>query len=253
MGDVTDLYFHSSYPIDKIIGYFEGSFVASAPGGGIQNRTTDTFATLITESTFYDGIYTIDGGTTWRNIGTAYRVSGSTELLVFGYSNANSFTVGADNFSFVGGNDYTVEYKVILIAKTDQGDITPQPIGADILFDSRQNYQKILLDTSQAISITNGNETTYDFAHDLGYIPKVRSFIELGSDYGAGALRMIAGLYEASYCASDSFSAGASAPGSVESTSGIYIDTSDVHIVLNNNTGRGNFSGTLFMRVYYDA
>lgn len=243
ISDPQQVYFASQYPIDKVLGTFEGSFTASA--GGSPTRTTESISTSIPESTLFQGIFSIDGGTTWRDFGKWLQAG--LNIDVFGRSTANTLAVIADNFS----SSVTVMYKVALIAKPNQGDITPQPAGADIIFDSRLNYQKVLLDEARAISITNGNQGTESFTHSLGYIPKVRSFIEISSSYGANTP---AGLYETGHFALEAFSAGATASGSnFESTSGVQLTTSVARAVLKNSTGRGNFSGTLFMRIYYDA
>lgn len=247
ISDPRQVFFASQYPIDKILGTFESSF--SAPSGGIPERTTHTIPTGITESTFFQGIFSVDSGTTWHDFGADIVSGGLTDITVAGRSNANTFSIDADNYT--GATPYTVTYKLALIAKPNQGTVEPQPIGANTLFDSRLNYQKIASDSVRSISIPDPNESIESFSHGLGYTPKVRSFIEIGSSFGADAP---AGLYETSHLLGFAFGAGATAPNpNFETTSGVYLDTANASAVLNNNSGRGNFSGTLFMRVYYDA
>jgi hypothetical protein len=148
-----------------------------------------------------------------------------------------------------GGSNRSIEYRVALIAKPDQGDVTPQPVGAEVIFDTRLNYQKIKLDTSRAISVANTNEITEEFEHGLGYIPKTRTFIEIASTYQGYA----AGLYDAMFFVPRVMSAGATTPDAgVESMSGVYLDDDNLYVVLNNQSGSGDFSGTFYARVYYD-
>lgn len=248
--NIQDVEFSSAFDIDKIIGTFEGSF--SAPSGAAPERTTQSITTSIPESTLFQGIFSVDGGSDWHDFGADILSGSLLNVTVSGRSNSDTFSVVADNFTAGGGaTTYTVLYKVALIAKPNQGTITPQPVGADIIFDSRLNYQKIVSDVMRSISIPNASEGIEVFAHSLGYIPKVRSFIEIDSAYGADAP---AGLYESVHFARLAFGAGATAPNpNFQTTSGIYLDDINASIVLKNNTGRGNFSGTLFMRIYYDA
>lgn len=243
--DPRQVYFSSNIPIDKIIGTFTGTIVSTA--GGVPTRTASAITTLIPESTLHQGIYSTDGGTTWRDFGTS-QLSGTTlQLEVYAYSESNLLTVIASNFT--AATTYTVLYKVALIAKKGQGNITPQPNGANVAFDTRLNYQKILSDTITSLSINNGVNTRTTIAHSLGYIPKVRSFIERSSSFGAD---LPAGLYEAGFYARYGFSVGTTL-GGYDSTSGVLMDTTNVYTELNNQSGRGNFTGTLFTRIYYDA
>lgn len=250
--NVQDVVFSSKFSIDKILGTYSGTFSALPPGA-FPVRSTDVIHTNIPESTFFQGIYSVDSGATWKDFNIFHYVSNSVELQVFGRSNAGTLTITAHNSSFSSPTTFTVMYKVLLIAKPDQGDITPQPIGADIIFDSRLNYQKILVDQKRPISISNNTTWTENFGHGLNYVPSIRSFIETSVDEG-GDLGWPSGLYETNYFGKSRFSAGAPTPdGVVESTSEVNLNGKRASVVLGNFGGVGDFSGDLFMRIYYDA
>ncbi len=185
--NAANVYFASSLLIDKIIGTYSGSFVLNSSGvAGGTNTVNEAITTNIPETTFFQGIYSIDNGVNWNGFGTINDHVQDTDpltdsqgsYLVEGLSQSGTFTVRGTNSSTGGATlffNYTVLYKVALIAKSDQGDIDPQPTGANTLFDSRLNYQKIAVDNKSASSGTN---QTVIVAHNLGYIPKVRVFRE---------------------------------------------------------------------------
>lgn len=242
--NIDNVAFASSYEVDKILGTFEGSF--SAPSGTV---TYNSIATLITESTFFQGIYSVDAGTTWNDFNTVIDSSGTNNLDVSGRSNANTFVIRADNQTSGGGAvTYTVKYKVALIAKYNQGNVTPQPIGANIVFDTRLNYQKIFSDTSRSLTLANLSNNRETFNHALGYVPKVRSFLETTSSFAS----LPAGMYETGYFARKVLSAGPTIDGN-SASSGVLSNSSNTYAELHNQGGAGSLTCTLFMRIYYDA
>lgn len=243
MPDPRDIYFSSEIPIDKILGTFEGSF--SIGTGSPFAEVNDTFVTNIPETTFYQGIYSTDGGTTWIDLGSY--IGRTTDITVIGISSLGSFTIKSRNF---GASGFDVQYKVALIAKPGQGSITPQPIGDDIVFNTEFNYQKILSDESSSISVANGSDYIETIPHNLGYIPKVRAFIEIPSSFGSYTT---AGLYEFLTFANASLSQTTSPDASAEHKSGVYLDNSNVYVGIGNKAGVGTLNGTLYVRTYYDA
>lgn len=247
ISDPRQVYFASQYSIDKIIGTFEGSF--SAPGAtGVVNVTTTSFGTSIPESTFFQGIYSVDNGDNWNRFNNDYGTDPiSPDLDVYGYSTADVFVVTGRNNTFDSSSNFTVLYKVALIAKPDQGDITPQPIGSNIAFDSRENYLKIIEDEHTAISLGAGASTSYRVPHNLGRFPQAMSYLELSS--GVGALP--AGLYELDsvlkYLSADNV---VNEGGAGATSSGLYLTTGDAVVKI--KAGATAFAGELYVRVYSD-
>ena len=227
--------FASFIQIDKIIGTFSGSFVSTQPSVGTPTTTVvNPITTNISDYTFFQGIFSIDGGTTWNDFGY-----NKFPLQILGLSQPNTFNIIAVNkHSYVNpGSDsaYTVQFKVALIAKPGQGIITPQLISGKVFFNSNFNYQKILSDTSQPLSITAGNIGTLTFPHSLGYIPKVRTFIY------TTILSFGTGLYELT--SMDNYGYGCI---------NVSEDTTNVNINIDNTPYSGTVSGTVFARIYYD-
>lgn len=230
LDNVRDVAFSSSLEVDKIIGTYEGSFTLSSPSAGNTNTETVAITTNIPETTFFQGIWSKDGGTTWNSFSTRIEhvertsaaVNPQGESYVWGKSESNKFTVIGENtanFSATQLYNLTISYKVALIAKPNQGDITPQPIGSNVWFDSRNNYQKIATDNIQA---TSGLNQTVTVNHGLGYVPVVRVFRE-----AAGVLELL--------------------ETKVSSVSFIKVTTSSVTTSIS-----GSFTGSIYTRVYYD-
>lgn len=247
INDVRSLVFSSDIPIDKVLATFSGSF--SAPAGTSANAWTDTnrtFNTGIPETTLFAGIYSVDGGATWNDMGTSV-YSGITELFsCIGRSNSNQFTVMVRNFYNYNNNTgtaRTVLYKVVLLEKPDQGEVSAGTTHSSIYFDSRENYQKIAVDDARNISVSNNTISTVNITHSLGYIPRVRCFIQINSTFAG----LPAGLYSFNSLASRalSVSSGHKAPVSMTNT----LAT----VEINNRGGAGNFSARLYTRIYYDS
>lgn len=186
--DVKKLQFYSGYDIDKIIGTYTGSFDLPAPTAGNSNTATVPITTNINSTTFYQGIFSLDSGNSWNPFYTDLTNVESTDpsvnpqgdCQVYGQSTAGVFNVIGVNtalFSATQFFDFTPLYKVALIAKPNQGIITPQPIGTNQWFNSELNYQKIFMDTTNQSS---GTDVTTTVTHNLNYIPKVRAFYETG-------------------------------------------------------------------------
>lgn len=224
MGDTSKIVFDSRIPTDKLLGSYDSFLVSSNSTPNSTVTTTSVHVTNIPETTFVVGIFSVDGGTTWQGMEAevdhsdnqgaitvyAQSKSGSVEIVA---SNSRSFSAPAGAFVF------TVLYKVMLLAKPDTGNVTPQPIGSNVYFDSRKNYQKIAVDTYVTISGTN---VSTSFSHNLGYIPRVRIFYETG-----GVLRIRGGI----------------------TTSRTDITTTQVTVSMS-----GTYSNTkLYARIYYNA
>ena len=234
--NVLNAQFLSSIKIDQILGTYTGSFISTAPtAGGFSTTDTAIITTNIADTTFFQGIYSIDNGTTWNDFCNQQLILPPDIffpfLTVTGKSTSNTFTVKSNNFynyNTSTGTQYTVLYKVCLIAKPNQGTITPQSIGTNTFFKSKFNYQKIAVDGSNSVSIGSSGSGTFTIAHSLGYIPKIRPFFQLNSDSSMNEL-----------------------VNSNLGTPDISIDNNNVYITL--NAPIAGLVGTLYTRVYYDA
>ncbi len=224
--------FASFLKVDKIIGTYTGSFFSPAPTSGGSGSTTASVSitTNIATPSFFQGIYSIDGGATWNDFTTQLYVLPPAIFFPYfslaGKSTANTFTITATNYynyNTSSASSYIVLYKVALIAQPHQGIITPQPIGTNTFFDSRENYQKILLDNQTAISIGSLGSASYTIAHNLGYIPKVRLFIFNNADSSISELNQ---------------------------TDAVSLSTTNVFV--NYSAPLSGITGTLYTRVYYD-
>jgi hypothetical protein len=224
MVNASSVVYASSIATDKLLGSYTNSFTSTNSTPGTTTTTTDTKVTNIADTTFVVGIFSIDSGTTWNAMEADINHSDSNgDISVFAQSSSGIVQVIAKNIrnssAPAGTWTFTVQYKIMLIAKSDQGTVTPQPIGGNVYFDSRKNYQKIALDTFQTISGTN---TVTTFTHNLGYIPRVRIFYET-----AGVMRIRGGI----------------------SSSRTDITTSTVTVTM-----AGTIASTkLYARIYYSA
>jgi len=223
--DISKIIFSSNIPIDKIIATYTGSFTATIS----PRNVIHPIPTNINDTTYFQGIFSIDNGTTWNDFGT------TEPIQVFGMSQSGVFNVISRNKLF-GGSQYTVLYKVVLIAKPTQGIIPIQDIGTNTYFNSNLNYQKILSDTTQNFSVSSGGSTILTFDHDLGYVPKIRPFVYTSNltDYGTG-------MYE--YCTLQT---------NIADTVGIRVTTTKVYVDIDNTPYSNTLSGIIGMRIYYD-
>lgn len=249
MVDLRKLYFHSGYGIDQIIGTYTGSFVAAAPAPlGSPLRTAQIISTSIPESTFFQGIFSIDGGTKWYkfNVDTSPAVLGS-QVLVYGGSTPGSLTLTAVNSTTSSPLAFTVLYRVALIAKPDQGTINPQPTISNIVFNSRENYLKIILDSMTDISLGVGGTTKQVYLHNLGYFSQAIAYLETNATYGV----LPAALYELDTVMQ--FLSTTTLPNETNTasdSSGIYLTTSGT--VASIRAGATAFAGKLYVRTYGD-
>lgn len=170
-----------NYKIDQIIGIKTGSFNIGVPVAGPPVITAGTaFTTGFGDNCFLQGIFSTDGGLSWNDFGT-YRPDLTTAfptlqtVTCYGYVSASGvFQPTGVNWydtNHAIGRAYTIQYKVFFIAKDTQGAITPIGTSEILYYTSAFNYQKIYL--SNNYSSTTGTSV---IAHNLGYVPKVRTF-----------------------------------------------------------------------------
>jgi len=172
---------------DKIVGVITGTISTSAPvsiPGYVIG--TATHSTGFGESCYAKGIFSVDGGTTWNDLGSMIpdNTGGppptfQTQECIWECSPTGVITVRATNwYNFILGSGAakTFQYKLALIAKNDQGDIEPLPTNSVTAYSSADNYQKISSQGSVAWNVTPGVDKSATVSHNLGYVPKVKAF-----------------------------------------------------------------------------
>lgn len=238
-----------AYKIDQIIGIHSGSFVVSAPALFGSTTAPDTFDTGFGDSCFFQGIFSTDGGSSWNDFGT-YRPNLSTPAqpvfqTVTNYgmvSPTGIFTATAKNwYDFVHSSTsaYTIQYKVLFIAKDTQGLITPIPTNEILYYSSAYNYQKYLPPNSSSFSSTSG---TTPITHGLGYVPKVRAwFAPTSTSNNVDGISIPAG----SITTMDNYQDATNI--TVNTTQAIFTDVSTTV------SPRTRINGTVFYRIYIDG
>jgi len=233
------LHFSSNIKIDKVLKVASGSFNIAAPTPFPPTEAEDNFATNINDTTFFYGIYSTDGGTTWNDFNSSV-VEVTLGFPVFqtcdvwGESIAGTFYIKARNwYNYLSGvgTARTILWKVALIAKGGQT-LVPSISDTDeiLQFSSAFNYQKIKVDDELPITILAGNRDTFDVAHNLNYIPRVRSWVE-----------------QSGVMTDSGYSLGGDAYSSLE------INTTNVRYIISNEGNPNPRTFKLFTRVYYDA
>lgn len=235
---VADFYFNTEYEIDKIIATYSGTIASSAPTSGGGSTTASASHTHgFGDSTYYQGVFSVDGGTTWNDFGADIPYTGGTYLAiqtveVDAVVTTTAATVTVTNFYDYAnsrGVAYTVQYKLYLMAKnTMASPITPSNQVENTNFDTRLNYQKVAFSGSTTLNVSAGSTGSTSVAHNLGYVPNVRAFwFDSGSSTTCRSIRNYAQ---------------------------VKIGTSNVTFY----TDQGGFSGfgvngTIQYRIYYDA
>ncbi len=168
--NISKVKYTSFFPTDQIIGSLTGSFPIAAG-----SPSTNAFVVLDTgfgDTCLTMGFYSLDGGTTWIPINHSYLngtdpVTGQLSLTTF----VDSATDGLISISATNTTKsaYTIQYKVLLLAKPNQGRITPLPVGekSAYQFTGNNNYMKVF---KQDV-ITLAPSTSVTITHGLGYIP----------------------------------------------------------------------------------
>lgn len=248
LDNVQNIAFASSIPTDLILGTYTGSISVAAPTATTYSQkqsASATVATGIPERTFFQGVFSTNNGSTWVDFNSNVPVTlGSFANLqtqmMYACSKPNSIVINVDNWNKTAdGINYTASaymflYKIVLFAKPGQGDIIPQPVTQQQNFTSFTNYQKIFKDSIYNFTLPVGTSTS-TITHNLGYIPKLRSYIENFSYADDTAAIYDFGYFVSQYVA---FQA--------------YMDTTTIKYFVNNG-GISPMTGTLYTRIYYDA
>ena len=175
------------YGIDQIIGVFTQTISIAAPTavqGSIQQQYT--FSTGFSDSCYFQGIFTQNGGITYNDFGAQTpNLSAPNPFFqsidVEAYTNASTLHVYVTNYYDVvhsTSSSYTVTFKVYLLAKNSMlYPIKPLKTNNKIIYSSENNYQKIFNKGTIAINVASGTSgSTGSITHNLGYIPKVKAF-----------------------------------------------------------------------------
>lgn len=178
----------SYFDMDKIIGILSGSISVAAPTAGQVVLTgTTTHDTGFGETCYFQGIFSVDGGTTWNDFAAMTPNLSVPGMPVFQTQNCDCYMVGgvitvsADNYyNFVSASSAakTFLYKIALFAKNAQGTIQPLTIDETTFFDSRYNYHKIFVQDSISFNSSSGVTKSVTIPHSLGYVPRVRAFFQ---------------------------------------------------------------------------
>lgn len=238
-----------AYKIDQIIGIYTGSFIVGSPPIGGSSTASDTFTTGFGDSCLFQGIFSIDAGSSWNDFGT-YRPNLTTAgqpvlqtTTCYGMvSPTGVFTATAKNWYdnvHASGASYTVRYKVLFIAKETQGIITPIATSEILYYTSKYNYQKYLPANGSSFASTSGTTT---IAHNLGYVPKVRAwFSPTSTSNNADSISIPAG----SIVTLDNYQYATNVY--ANATSVIFTDVSP------SVSPRVSVNGTMYYRAYIDS
>lgn len=235
--DNTKLVLNSADKIDQIINVLSGSFTANA---STNNGTGPVISTNIADTTFFAGVFKRDASADYQNLGSwnAVAFSGVNQFGLAGVSTSGSLSLKYWNSDT---NPHTYNYQVALIAKPTTGLVTVQNVGTKTYLNtSKYNYQKVAVDKTQPITVAGGGSagtpivTTISVAHDLGYFPTVRAFLDNGT-----SLTDIL-FFDATLMLGNS---GITVFPRID-TANVYFDFS--------NSNAGAFNYNLSTRVYYD-
>lgn len=261
LANAKNFLYSSDYNIDQILGTYTGSFYSAAPTA-ITQRTISMIPvdTGITQTTFFSGVFSTDGGTTWQDFESqlpdfsAGVLAYQTITCSGASSPTGTFQITCNNY-FNGttntGTAYTVQWKLVLYARPGQQPLTVQPIGSNFFLNSDINYQKICVDDSKTLSATSslsGNVIAVaTFPHNLGYIPKIRGFFDNSTDTGNMTQQ---NLYTLNVTNSDKNKGGWVTYYATVDTTNAYINA---FIPQEVSPSTATYSANVYMRVYYDS
>lgn len=247
LDNISQIAFTSLIPTDLILGTYTGSLLSTAPTATLfpaKTTSSATIATGIPEKTFFQGVFSTDNGVTWvdfnsNKVLTLGTFANLQTQMMYGVSQAGTLTLNADNWnqtangSSYTANAYTFLYKVVLFAMPGQGNVTPQLVGQATNFNAKYNYQKIFRDSKFDFNLPIGT-TSSVITHNLGYIPKIRTYVNDLSFHTS------TGLYDFGYFISQ------------YTIFQITITTTKITYFIDNSSGATNMTGTMYTRIYYD-
>lgn len=165
------------YPQDKIIGVLTDDITMTPDLDGAFDVDIPT---KIDDTTLLEGVFTVDDDPQYQNINSTYYINDDrgNPFNALMYSKKNYVTLYLEALA-----SHRVKYRIYLIAKKTQGQVTPLNIDYDTFLTSKTNYRKIFKDEIVPISIAAGatfNPTIYELpvSHNLGYYPSIRRYAE---------------------------------------------------------------------------
>lgn len=167
--------------MDQIVDIVTGSFSVGAAtddgfGGITPLNVSDSPKPVLADDFFYTrGLWSIDGGSSWQEMGTAIpagtaAISGFLTLSVSTNCYQGQLVVSASN---QGLSSHTVQYKVLVMARFDQEYIGKKALVRPLRYSSKEKYMKVFKEGKVALP-TSGTTT---IAHNLGYVPNVMAWI----------------------------------------------------------------------------
>lgn len=180
--------------MDQVVDIINGSISVGAgvtDGFGFVTATTAQHLEDSHDGAIYlmKGLWSADGGASWQKIGQFIDVGDSAggrrtlQLDVSMFSEdlngpGGQLEIDATN---EGASGYTILYKVLLMARPDQGNkVTTKALVQPLRYSSKQRYMKIAFD--DVVTLPTSGSTI--IPHNLGYVPDVSAwmFIKDNSD-----------------------------------------------------------------------
>lgn len=176
------------YPTDKVLGVFTGTFSVGAPTALQGSNYTENAQNHGFGDTCLPQLIYSTGGAYNDQDMTVPRLTGAFPVFqtldVTAYTTSTQVVVAATNWYdnvASAGFSWTISYKVFLLAKKNQGILTPLPTSQVLRYSSKENYQKIAIDDITPISIAGGGTGSTVIGHSVGVIPVTRAYLEYSS------------------------------------------------------------------------
>lgn len=184
----SDLVAYTSYwDTDKVIGYFSGTLSVGAASVGSVATATTTHDTGFGTSCYFVGQFSTDGGTTWNDLGIyqpnlttpGMPVLQTTTLRAYVTSGGVLTVVALNWYDLVHGSSSskTITYRINLLAKQNQGTITPVNITPSTFLDTFGSMTPQIFAKGTFTASTTLN-TTINFTITPGFIAGGMSFFE---------------------------------------------------------------------------
>lgn len=231
---IEDAVLYSQVPIDNVIAVYNGSMGIPIAG---DPPVVTTFSTGITNTTFFQGVFSTDVNPAYNDIGGFTFVNdGVGDFTRYGleaYSQNGTINVRSRSNDLV--DTHTATFKIAIITQPNQGVVPAESSTIKENFYSQRNYQKIAVDDIQPVSIPATTVITIPVPHNLGYTPCARPFIDVsGTLYdGLGTPALV----------EDGFFA--------RCTAEVTGDAANVYITFVNDSTIA-FDAILYTRIYYD-
>lgn len=234
----TNTAFYTGDAVDKLLIPLTGVTTGLATNTSLQVA----LPLPVNDTLLHQGIWSIDG-TNWQDISDAnYTAAGVVNAQISAWCIPGTFYLECFNVRNVATVPFS--YKIVGIAKDNQGIFPVQPFGIATAYDSRQNVEKMAVSSILPATIAASATFTQTIPHNLGFVPPARCFLEMlttsvFSPYGGGANVSIIDC-------SNSLAAGA-----LHMACTITIDSTNLYLSIKNNNA-GSVSVNIHYRIYYD-